>query len=132
MRPPTAFSGGGVPVSTLPMYQAATGSMSRRGTGGTAVVDALGERQRHAAARETRVEHGEIGELHADAAERHGKTGRLAFRKRQRRARLASRVVRRLAPTFSSSETAGTLSDICNALRTVTVPWNVRSKFSGA
>ena len=44
----------------------------------------------------------------------------------------ASRAVKRLAPTPSSSATAGTLSDSCSARRTVTVPWKVRSKFSGA
>ncbi len=43
-----------------------------------------------------------------------------------------SRAVKRLAPTLSSTATAGTLSDSCSARRTVTVPWNVRSKFSGA
>jgi len=42
------------------------------------------------------------------------------------------RAFSRLAPTLSSSATAGTLSDICKARRAVTVPWNVRSKFSGA
>ena len=44
----------------------------------------------------------------------------------------ASRAVSRLAPTRSSTATAGTLSDNCSARRTVTVPWKVRSKFSGA
>jgi hypothetical protein len=42
------------------------------------------------------------------------------------------RAVSRLARTASSTATAGTLSDICSALRTETVPWKVRSKFSGA
>ena len=36
------------------------------------------------------------------------------------------------APILSSTATAGTLSDICSALRTATVPWKLRSKFSGA
>ena len=43
-----------------------------------------------------------------------------------------ARAVKRLAPTLSSTATAGTLSDICKARRTDTVPWKVRSKFSGA
>jgi len=42
------------------------------------------------------------------------------------------RAVRRLAWIASSKVTAGTLSDIWSALRTDTVPWNVKSKFSGA
>ena len=42
------------------------------------------------------------------------------------------RAFSRLAPTPSSSATAGTLSDNCKARRAVTVPWKVRSKFSGA
>ena len=42
------------------------------------------------------------------------------------------RAVKRLAPTLSSTATAGTFNDICRARRTVTVPWKVRSKFSGA
>jgi hypothetical protein len=43
-----------------------------------------------------------------------------------------SRAVKRPAPILSSTATAGTLSDICSALRTATVPWKLRSKFSGA
>ena len=44
----------------------------------------------------------------------------------------SSRAVKRLAPILSSTATAGTFNDSCNALRTVTVPWKLRSKFSGA
>jgi hypothetical protein len=43
-----------------------------------------------------------------------------------------SRAVSREGPTRSSNATAGTLSDNCSALRTGTMPWKVRSKFSGA
>ena len=41
------------------------------------------------------------------------------------------RAISRLGPTASSTATAGTFSDNCSARRTVTVPWKVRSKFSG-
>src|SRR4051812_12017755 len=38
MRPPAAFSGGGVPMRMLPTYQAAAGSSRRRGVGDSAVL----------------------------------------------------------------------------------------------
>ena len=44
----------------------------------------------------------------------------------------ARRATSRLGPTASSTATAGTFSDNCSARRTVTVPWKVKSKFSGA
>src|SRR5262249_19860645 len=47
---------------------------------GIAVVQAFDQRLRFAEARKTSVEHREVGEFHADTAERHGKTGRLVLR----------------------------------------------------
>ena len=90
MRPPAAFSGGGVPSITLPSCQAATGSISRRGAAvrlGHVLrsVSGIGV----AEPRDAGIEHDQIVERDADAAEPHGKPRRLAFRQHQRAAGLA-------------------------------------------
>ena len=89
MRPPAAFSGGGVPRRTLPTYQAAAGSSSRRGAGASSPLrSALGERHRGAEPRQPGIERDEIAELHADAAEPHGEARHFARRQHQRPAGL--------------------------------------------
>ncbi len=41
------------------------------------------------------------------------------------------RAANRAGPIADRSSIAGTFSESCSARRAVTVPWNVRSKFSG-
>ena len=50
---------------------------------------ALGQRHRRAEPRQPGIEHDQIAEPDADAAEAHGEARRLAFRQNQYRARLA-------------------------------------------
>ena len=89
MRPPAAFSGGGVPSITLPRYHAATGSIRRRGCRRLAGdVHALGQRDRVAEPRDAGIEHDQIVERDADAAEAHRQSGRFAARQHQRAAGL--------------------------------------------
>ena len=84
MRPPAAFSGGGranEDVADIPGSDRIEQPARRYGL--CACNDAFGERHRVAAAGKTNVEHGQVGELDAKAAERHGKPGRLALRQHQ-------------------------------------------------
>ncbi len=87
MRPGGALSGGGAPIRILPTYQAATGSSSRRGLGAATPSRSISG-SADAEPRQPGIEHHQIGQLDADAAETHGETGRLALRQHQRGAGL--------------------------------------------
>ena len=120
-----AVAGGVVPAAACPAAHCRhTRPRPDRAAGAAAAPARCHRRVRPAARvvpepRQPGIEHGEVGQRDADAAEPHRKTRRLALGKRKpRRPPAPRRVVSRLAPTRSSNATAGTLSDNCSALRT--------------
>ena len=78
-------------------------------------LSALAQLQRRTFAREPGIEHHEIGELDADAAEAHGEPRRPRHWATPARRRLGQPRAQAADADFVKHATAGTLSDICSA-----------------
>jgi hypothetical protein len=78
MRPPTAFSGGGLPINTLPIEKPLRRPRLH------AVRAALDQRACGAEPRQPGIQHRQILQADADAAEPHCQAGRFACRKHER------------------------------------------------
>ena len=82
IRPFSALAGGGAPRRMSSTYQAATGSVTRRGSITGARAEPLDQRRRFAAAGEAGIKPREVGERDPEAAEADGEADRRILRQR--------------------------------------------------